>query len=79
MVAFWGAMARRHAPEPPGLLPWPELTAAGLECMIFDTPELAITSDPVPNCQFWDSIGYGAPAALESASAVLAGGAAVLR
>lgn len=70
MVAYWGAMATLREPAPPGLPPWPAFTPAGLEYMIFDTPALSTAVNPIPNCDFWDTIGYGAPAALASLAAV---------
>ena len=73
MVSYWGAMAKQQAPVPPGLLAWPEFdTEAGVNYMIFDTPALSLAVDPIPNCDFWDQIGYGAPgveAALAAAAA----------
>ncbi len=72
MVAYWGAMATLRTPEVPGLAPWPAFTPDGLEYLIFDTPALSTAVDPIPNCAFWDTIGYGAPAALQSIAALAA-------
>ena len=68
MVAYWGAMAQQQQPAVSGQLAWPEFTPAGLEYMILDTPALSTAVNPIPNCDFWDGIGYGAPAALEAMS-----------
>jgi carboxylesterase type B len=66
MVAYWGALATRRTPEAPGLPTWPAFTPDGLEYLILDTPALSTAVDPIPNCGFWDTIGYGAPAAVAS-------------
>jgi carboxylesterase type B len=71
MVAFWGAMATLRTPEVPGLLPWPAFGPDGLDYLIFDTPALSTAVDPIPNCGFWDTIGYGAPEAIASADRAL--------
>jgi len=67
MVAYWGTFGKERTPQPAGLPAWPAFTPTGLEYMIFDTPSLSTAVDPIPNCAFWDTIGYGAPAAVASA------------
>jgi len=72
MVAYWGAMAVRREPAAAGLPAWPAFTPEGLEYMILDTPALSTDVNPIPNCDFWDSIGYGSPAAIQSMAAAAA-------
>jgi carboxylesterase type B len=58
MVGYWGAFATGLDPNRSGLLTWPGFTPSGLEYLILDTPSLSTAVDPIPNCDFWDGIGY---------------------
>lgn len=58
MVGYWGAFARQLDPNEGDRFRWPPFTAAGLDTLIFDTPALSTSVDPIPNCGFWDQIGY---------------------
>ena len=72
MMGYWGAFAARMNPNAAGLLAWPGFSSADRVYMIFDTPELSTAVNPVPNCEFWDRIGYDLrPPTAQEAAAVL--------
>ncbi len=58
MGGYWGGFAASLDPNESGNLEWPLFTAEGLEYMILKTPELETAVNPIPNCDFWDTIGY---------------------
>ena len=72
MMGYWGAFAVGMNPNAAGLLAWPGFSSADRVYMIFDTPELSTAVNPVPNCEFWDRIGYDLrPPTAQEAAAVL--------
>ena len=58
MICYWGGFATALDPNGSGRLPWPLFTPDGREYLILTTPELQTVVDPIPNCDFWDKIGY---------------------
>ena len=58
MMGYWGAFAATLNPNIGALLDWPAFTSSDRVYMIFDTPELDTAVNPIPNCEFWDQIGY---------------------
>jgi carboxylesterase type B len=69
MVGYWGAFATGLDPNRSGLLSWPEFTPSGLEYLILDTPALSTAVNPIPNCDFWDGIGYDLGVTFEALAA----------
>lgn len=73
MMEYWSAFAARLNPDVEGLLIWPPYTPSLMEYMILVTPERSIAVNPIPNCEFWDQIGYDLrPPSLAAAAATLA-------
>ena len=58
MVGYWGGFATALDPNGSVRLTWPLFTPDGREYLILTTPELQTAVDPIPNCDFWDRIGY---------------------
>jgi carboxylesterase type B len=58
MVGYWASFARRLDPNASGFFAWPEFDPAGLQYLIFDTPDLSTAVNPIANCDFWDTVGY---------------------
>jgi carboxylesterase type B len=58
MMAYWSTFAGRSIPDAAGLPAWPAYSEADRNYMILKTPELNTAVDPIPNCGFWDQIGY---------------------
>ena len=55
---FFIYTSARMNPNVVEFLAWPGFTPAGRDYMIFDIPELSTAVNPIPNCDFWDRIGY---------------------
>jgi len=73
MMGYWGAFASHLDPNMAGLLSWPTFTPSSMDYMILVTPELHTAVNPIPNCEFWDQIGYDLrPASQEAAAKILA-------
>ncbi len=58
MMAYWGAFSANMNPNTGERLFWPAFSSADRTYMILDTPELMTAQNPIPNCDFWDEIGY---------------------
>ncbi len=72
MIEYWGAFAATLNPNVATLLTWPAFASFDRTYLILDTPELSTAVNPIPNCQFWDQIGYDLkPASLEAAQVIL--------
>jgi len=72
MMGYWGAFALGMNPNAAGLLAWPGFSSADRVYMILDTPGLSTAVNPIPNCEFWDRIGYDLrPPTAQEAAAVL--------
>ena len=72
-IGYWGAFAADLDPNMADLLPWPTYTASHKDYMILVTPELYTAVNPIPNCEFWDQIGYDLkPPSQEAAASILA-------
>jgi len=73
MMGYWGAFAARMNPNVAAfLLPWPAFSPSSKEYMILVAPELSTAVNPIPNCEFWDRIGYDlGPPSPEDAAAAL--------
>ena len=73
MMGYWGAFAARLDPNVAGLLlSWPAFSPSTRDYMILLTPELSTAANPIPNCEFWDRIGYNLkPPTPQEAAAVL--------
>ena len=72
MMAYWTKFAATRNPDGVTLTSWPVFTPALMEYMILVSPELYTTVDPIPNCEFWDQIGYDLkPPSLELAAEIL--------
>jgi len=68
MMGYWGAFATTLNPNIATLLNWPAFASSDRVYLILDTPELSTAVNPIPNCEFWDQIGYDLkPASLEAA------------
>ena len=68
MMGYWGAFATTLNPNIATLLNWPAFASSDRAYLILDTPELSTAVNPIPNCEFWDQIGYDLkPASLEAA------------
>jgi carboxylesterase type B len=73
MMGYWGAFAFHQDPNMAGLLSWPTFTPSRMDYMILVTPELHTAVNPIPNCEFWDQIGYDLrPPSKEGAAKILA-------
>jgi carboxylesterase type B len=65
IVGYWGSFAHPdHDPSPIGgtSVPWPPFV--GENYLILNTP-ISTAVDPPHNCDFWDTVGYGAIALSE--------------
>jgi carboxylesterase type B len=72
MMGYWGAFATTLNPNTATLLDWPGFASSDRVYMILNTPELTTAVNPIPNCEFWDQIGYDLkPASLEAAWVIL--------
>lgn len=72
IIGYWAEFAASLNPNG-GVRPtWPRFTRDGLEYLILDTP-ISTAVNPVPNCDFWDEIGYEITAPLRSMAAAAAG------
>ena len=72
-IGYWGAFAANLNPNMADLLPWPTFTPSYKGYMILVTPELYTAVNPIPNCEFWDQIGYDPrPPSQEAAAGILA-------
>jgi carboxylesterase type B len=58
VIGYWTSFARDLDPNQPGAFFWPPFTARDLAYLIFDTPDLATARNPIPHCDYWDTIGY---------------------
>jgi carboxylesterase type B len=68
MMGYWGAFATTLNPNTATLLDWPAFASSDRVYMILDAPQLSTAVNPIPNCEFWDQIGYDLkPASLEAA------------
>ena len=72
-MGYWGAFAAHMDPNMAGFLSWPAFTPSRMDYMILVTPELYTAVNPIPNCEFWDRIGYDlGPPSQEAAAGILA-------
>ena len=72
MMGYWGAFAAGLNPNIAGLLSWPAFIPSHMNYMILVTPELSTTVNPIPNCEFWDQIGYDLrPPTVQAAAEIL--------
>lgn len=72
MMAYWGSFAVSLDPNIGELLSWPAFSSSDRTYMILDTPQLNTAVNPIPNCEFWDRIGYDLkPSSLVAASIIL--------
>jgi carboxylesterase type B len=69
MVGYWGTFATRLSPNATGFFAWPEFDPATLQYIILDTPALTTAVNPIPNCAFWDTVGYDLDAPTVAAAA----------
>jgi carboxylesterase type B len=58
IMGYWGGFAATLDPNDSGRIAWPPFTPNGREYLILNTPVLEIAVNPIPNCDFWDRIGY---------------------
>jgi len=58
MMGYWVGFGRALDPNGSGRITWPHFTPDGLEYLVLTTPQLKTAVDPIPNCDFWDRIGY---------------------
>lgn len=73
MMAYWSAFASHLNPDVERRLAWPPFTSSLMEYMIPITPERYIAVNPIPNCDFWDQIGYDLrPLSLAAGAKILA-------
>ena len=73
MMGYWGAFAAHLNPNMADFPSWPIFTPSHMDYMILVTPELYTAVNPVPNCKFWDQIGYNLkPPSQKAAARILA-------
>ncbi|MDE0887375.1 MAG: carboxylesterase family protein [Myxococcota bacterium] len=66
MIGYWSSFARNLNPNEIPLFTWPEFTTSGFKYLIFENSARTTQIDPIPNCVFWDGIGYDLSAGLLS-------------
>jgi para-nitrobenzyl esterase len=58
IIGYWNSFARELPPNGDALFQWPEFTASGFQYLILENSASTTQIDPIPNCNFWDGIGY---------------------